>query len=105
MNRPFEIRFDFPLDHSSDTIVLKAMVSIDRSPNSYIIDSFLFADANRVKASTSVLPRVEIKYLPPGRWVHKDSERESALSQAIGKAIEGTEEFSGSHRQFKQKEK
>jgi hypothetical protein len=90
MNKSFEIRFNFPLEHSYYTIPLKASVEVHHSEIYYVVDRFHF-DGH--KPSLSLLPTVQIKYLKKeGKesWVHKDSERESALSQAIGKAIEAS---------------
>jgi len=43
MDMPFEIKFDFPLDHSCYTIALKAKVKLHPSKTYYIVDSFFFA--------------------------------------------------------------
>lgn len=93
---PFEIKFDFPLDHSPYTLALKARVRLHASESYYVVDSFLFEKTNQSKSLHSILPDIEIKYLKTatkGMWVHKDSERESQLSQTIGKAIEKSGEF------------
>ncbi|HKO81428.1 MAG TPA: hypothetical protein VJU78_13575 [Chitinophagaceae bacterium] len=91
MDKPFEIRFDFPLEHSSYSVALKARVQVHSSQDYYAVDSFFFETTNQSKEIISILPGVEIKYLKTdkkGTWVHKDSERESLLSRAIGEAIE-----------------
>jgi len=91
MNTQFEIKFDFPLDHSSYTIALKANVQFHPLESYYRVDSFLFEETDQSKSLSSLLPGIEIKYIKTdkkGIWVHKDSERESSLSSAIGKAIE-----------------
>jgi hypothetical protein len=93
MGKPFEINFNFPLEHSLHTIPLKARVEVHHSETYYSIDSFHFDGHKSAKPSLSLLPTVQIKYVNAGgrgAWVHKDSERESALSQAIGKAIEAS---------------
>jgi len=95
MHMPFEIKFDFPLDHSSYIIALKARVH--RCDTYYMIDSFLFETTNHPEPLISILPGIEIKYLKTAKrrtWVHKDSERESFLSRAIGTAIEKSGKFS-----------
>ena len=91
MSKPFEIKFNFPLEHSLHTIALKATAELHHSEPYYVIDGFYFDGHKPVKPSLSLLPSIQIKYKKianKGVWVHKDSERESALSQAIGKAIE-----------------
>ena len=97
MDNTFEITFDFPISHSSFTIPLKATVQPHHSEPSYVVDSFFFENRNRSESALS-LPGIDIKYLKAGNmgsWVHKSSERESLLSQAIGKAIEKSGHFNG----------
>jgi hypothetical protein len=91
MSKSFEIKFNFPLEHSMHTIPLKATAELHHSEPYYVIEGFRFDGKKSEKQSLSLLPSVQIKYKKiagKGVWVHKDSERESALSQAIGKAIE-----------------
>jgi hypothetical protein len=91
MDVPFEIKFDFPLEYSSYTILLKARVQLHSSETYYLVDSFFFDKTSQPGSLISILPDIEIQYLKTakkGIWVHKDSERESVLSRAIGKAIE-----------------
>lgn len=91
MSQPFEIRFDFPLAYSDLTIALKATAEIHHSETFYRVDNFQFAASRSGKHDLSVLPAQEIKQASRGEsriWVHKDSERESLLSIAIGKAID-----------------
>ena len=91
MSKPFEIKFNFPLEHSLHTIPLKATAELHHSEPYYVIDGFYFDSQKPVRSTLSLLPSIQIKYKKitgKGIWVHKDSERESALSQAIGKAIE-----------------
>jgi len=91
MSKPFEIKFNFPLEHSLHTIPLKATAELHHSEPYYVIDGFYFDGHKPGNAKLSLLPDVQLKYKKiAGKsvWVHKDSERESALSQAIGKAIE-----------------
>jgi hypothetical protein len=60
------------------------------------VDSFFFATTEHSGALNSILPALELKYLKTTEketWVHNDSERESLLSLAIGKAIEKTGKF------------
>ena len=91
MSKPFEIKFNFPLEHSLHTIPLKATVELHHSEPYYVVDGFHFDGHKPSRATLSLLPGVQLQYKKiagKGAWVHKDSERESALSQAIGKAIE-----------------
>ncbi|HLG41489.1 MAG TPA: hypothetical protein VI461_17545 [Chitinophagaceae bacterium] len=92
MRQLFEIRFDFPLAYSDLTIALKAIAEIHNSETYYRVDNFHFEASKSGKNGLSILPVQEIKQARRGEsriWVHKDSERESLLSIAIGKAIEG----------------
>ena len=91
MNQPIEIKFDFPLAHSDLVISLTATVDLHHSPPYYVVDHFHFAGTRPVNDGLSLLPPQELKQVTRGDkrvWVHKDSERESLLSLAIGKAIE-----------------
>lgn len=99
MDKPFEIKFDFPLEHSTYTVPLKAIAELHHSEPYYVVDFFTFGDKEPSKRAVSLLPSIEIKYMKKngkgGIWVHKDSERESLLSRAIGKAIEKSGKFTG----------
>lgn len=91
MDQPFEIKFDFALAHSDWIIPLKATAEPHHSELYYVVDHFRFAGTIPAKNDLSVIPPQEIKEVIHGSskvWVHKDSERESLLSLAIGKAIE-----------------
>lgn len=91
MNQPFEIRFDFPLAHSDLIFSLTAIAEIHHSEPFYSVDHFHFAGAPPAGNDISVLPAQQIKQVRRGNtsvWVHKDSERESMLSLAMGKAID-----------------
>jgi hypothetical protein len=101
VDKSFEILFDFPLENSSYSIALKAIVQLHHSEPYYVIDSFSFDETSlpkSIKSLDSLLPPIELKYIKTPKkekWVHKDSERESALSRAIGKAIEKSDHFTG----------
>ena len=91
MEQPFEIKFDFPLAHSDLIISLKATAELHHSDPYYVIDNFHFASVKPKRQDPSVLPSQELKQISRAGstvWVHCDSERESLLSIAIGKAIE-----------------
>ena len=91
MDQPFEIKFEFPLAHSDLTVSLRATAELHHSEPYYVIDHFRFAGKRNRKSLPSLLPRIEIKKIERGSqrvWVHKDSERESQLSIALGRAID-----------------
>ena len=88
--RPFEINFDFPVASSNLKISLKATTELHHSEPYYRVHNFFFTDSND-HGRHSVLPDQEVKRIKRGNdyvWVHKDSEKESELSIAIGKGIE-----------------
>lgn len=91
MNQSFEIKFDFALAHSDLTISLRATAEPHHSELYYVVDNFHLANSPRKDDELSIIPAQEIKQIIRSDtkiWVHKDSERESVLSIAIGKAIE-----------------
>ena len=91
MDKPFEIKFDFPLAHSDQTIKIRATASLHHSEPYYVVEDFHFAGSKTGTNQLSILPAQEIKEVKKGKtrtWVHRDSERESLLSQALGDAIQ-----------------
>jgi hypothetical protein len=91
VKQPLEIKFDFPLAHSNLIVSLKATAELHHSDPYYIVDGFRFVGAEPRKREPSVLPAQEIKQIKRSGvrvWVHRDSERESLLSLALGRAIE-----------------
>ncbi len=91
MEKPFEIDFDIALAPSDLTISLTATAKLHHSVPYYIVDHFHFAGVKPSDEALSFLPPQEIMQITRGNakvWVHRDSQRESILSQAIGKAIE-----------------
>ena len=89
--RPFEIKFDFPVASSDLKISLNATVELHHSDPYYLVHNFYLADNAQGKSHHSILPDQEIKRIKRNgfyTWVHKDSERESELSIAIGLGIE-----------------
>jgi hypothetical protein len=91
MSQPFEIEFDFPLAHSDLIVSLKASAELHHSQPYFFVHNFYTASVRSALDSPSVLPPQEIKRIKrDGRyvWVHKDSEKESVLSLAIGKGID-----------------
>jgi hypothetical protein len=90
METPFKIQFDFPLEHSSIVIKLEAVATLHHSVPYYKINGFNYTN-HLIDNEMSVLPEQEILRKEKDgqqRWVHKDSERETQLSNAIGTAIE-----------------
>ena len=89
--RPFEIKFDFPVASSNLKISLNATVELHHSEPYYLVRNFYLTDNEKAKSHHSILPDQEIKRTKRNgvyTWVHKDSERESELSIAIGLGIE-----------------
>jgi|GEM_PF-1137498 len=88
--RPFEINFDFPVASSNLKISLRATAELHHSEPHYLVRDFYLTDGEH-KTRHSVLPEQLIRRIKSGSkhaWVHKDSEKESELSIAIGKGIE-----------------
>jgi hypothetical protein len=98
MNQSFEINFDFALAPSDMTVSLTATAELHHSIPYYVVDHFHFAGVEPEEGQLSFLPPQEIRQITRGDakiWVHKDSERESILSRAMGKAIEAAWKRSG----------
>ena len=90
MNSPFEIRFEFPLAYSNVTLSLRASATLHHSDPYYVVENFRFAGSNG-SYEPSILPTQEIQKISRNDtpvWVHKDSQRESQLSIAMGRAID-----------------
>ena len=93
MNSPFEIRFEFPLADSNVTVSLRASAALHHSDPYYVVENFRFAGSNG-SYEPSILPTQEIQKIRRNDtpvWVHKDSQRESQLSIAMGRAIDKAE--------------
>src|SRR5687767_4990078 len=89
--RPFEIKFDFPVASSNLKITLNATAELHHSEPYFVVHHFYLPDGKKNKGFHSVLPDQEVKRIRrdgSAVWVHKDSEKESELSLAIGKGIE-----------------
>ena len=89
--RPFEIKFDFPVASSDLKISLNATAELHHSEPYYKVRQFYLTNGEKNNEHHSVLPDQEIKRIKRNGsylWVHKDSERESDLSFAIGAGIE-----------------
>jgi hypothetical protein len=91
MTQAFRIRFDFPFAHSDLTVSLRASAALHHSDPYFVVDEFYFASAPQESREVSLIPAQELKRIYRDEqpvWVHRDSERESQLSIAIGNAIE-----------------
>ena len=89
--RPFEIKFDFPVASSDLKICLNATVELHHSEPFYLVHNFYLTDSQKNKDHHSILPDQQIRRVKRNGsyvWIHKDSEKESHLSIAIGEAIE-----------------
>lgn len=85
--KTFEITFNYPLSNDLQ-IRLNALVELHHSDPFYIISGFHLRQHN---SQRPLLPDIKIQALqtPDGvSWVHADSQQESLLSDAAGKAIE-----------------
>lgn len=91
--RPFEIKFDFPVASSKLKISLNATAELHHSEPYFVIHNFYLTN-NKINPGHhhhSMLPNQEIKRINRDGsfvWVHKDSEKESELSMAIGAGLE-----------------
>lgn len=89
--KPFEINFDFPVASSNLKISLRATAELHHSEPYYVVQNFYLTESDKGKGRLSVLPEQQVKRIKRGDhhvWVHKDSEKESELSIAIGKGLE-----------------
>ncbi len=89
--RPFDINFDFPVASSNLKISLTATAELHHSEPYYVVHDFYLADNDKLNKYHSVLPIQEVKRMKRDgsyTWVHKDSEKTSELSIAIGQGIE-----------------
>ena len=89
--RPFEIKFDFPVASSDLKISLNATVELHHSEPYYLVHNFYLTDGKKNTDHHSVLPDQQIRRVKRNGsyvWIHKDSEKESELSIAIGVGIE-----------------
>ena len=89
--RLFEIKFDFPVASSNLKISLDATAELHHSEPYYKVWNFYLTSGEKNNEHHSILPDQEIKRIKRNGayvWVHKDSERESDLSIAIGAGIE-----------------
>ena len=78
---PFLVDFEFSADQGRLKVHLTADVEVHHSDVYYIVKNF------RTASHEHLLPDVRIKKLH-GNWVHTDSEKGTAISEAAGKAID-----------------
>lgn len=91
MDKPFKIKFDFPVANSDLVLTLNATAQLHHSDPYYLVQDFYFDGPGFDQAHPSLLPPQELKIIRKGDdgiWVHRDSERESILGTQIGKAID-----------------
>jgi len=91
--RPLEIKFDFPVASSNLKISLNATAELHHSEPYFVVHNFYLTNnkSDLGHHDHSILPDQEIKRLKREGafvWVHKDSEKESELSLAIGAGLE-----------------
>lgn len=89
--RPFEVKFDFPVASSNSRISLNATAKLHHSEPYFVVHNFYLANNKNAQNRHSILPDQEIKRIRRDGsfvWVHKDSEKESELSLAIGTGLE-----------------
>ena len=89
--RPFEVKFDFPVASSNLKISIKATAKLHHSEPYFVVHNFYLANNRNDQSHHSILPDQEIKRIKRDGcfvWVHKDSEKESELSLAIGAGLE-----------------
>jgi hypothetical protein len=82
----YSIAFNFQVDNTHLIMPLTADVQVHHSEIYYVIKNFKADPARK----GSVLPDIVIKK-KNGRWVHFDSEKESHLSNQVGKSIDAIE--------------
>ena len=88
---PFEIKFDFPVASFDLNISLNATAELHHSVPYYLIHNFYLTYSKKNEDHHCVLPDKQIRRVKRNGsyvWVHKDSEKESELSIAIGAGIE-----------------
>jgi hypothetical protein len=91
--RHFEIKFDFPVASSNLKISLNAIAELHHSEPYFVVHNFYLANnkSDLGHQQHANLPDQEIRRIKRDGsfvWVHKDSEKESELSLAIGARLE-----------------
>ena len=92
MEKPFTIRFDYPLKDTGITVKLEATAELHHSIPYYLVSHFRMI--THTENNWDALPEIRIKpVIKDGRktWVHTDSEFESDLSRLAGKEIDEAE--------------
>jgi len=79
----FQIRFDFLVDTERLNVTLEADVQEHNSETFYAIGNFRIPGHD----NQNILPEITIRK-EKDVWVHTDSHKPSALSIAVGKAID-----------------
>jgi hypothetical protein len=81
--KKFAITFDYQLENSSVTLPLIAVVELYQVKPYYLVNGISVLN----RPGGSVLPDMKIRRLE-GKWVHRDSDKESTLSAIAGAAID-----------------
>ncbi|HVW61942.1 MAG TPA: hypothetical protein VHC48_17950 [Puia sp.] len=82
----YTIAFTYLLENGKFEVNLIADVEANETRTLYLVRNFRTAHSHDRPA----LPDIQLKQLK-GRWVHRDSEKETELSKAVGVAIEATD--------------
>jgi hypothetical protein len=83
IRQKFVIAVDYRLENSSINLSLEADVEQHHSETWYMVKGFRIAN----RPGGAVLPDMKIRRLN-GKWVHRDSEKETNLSVIAGAAID-----------------
>ena len=86
MTHAYTIAFTYLLEDGKFKVNLIADVEANETHTLYLVKNFRTARSY----DHSALPDVQLKQLK-GHWVHRDSEKETELSRAVGVAIEATD--------------
>jgi hypothetical protein len=83
VKQKFTIAFDYQLENSPVHLPLEAEVEQHHSETWYLVKGLRVAN----RPGGTVLPDMQIRRMN-GKWVHKDSEKETNLSVIAGDAID-----------------
>jgi hypothetical protein len=83
IKKKFAITFDYQLENSSVILQLIAVVELYHVKPYYLVNGISVLN----RPGGAVLPDMKIRRLE-GKWVHRDSDKESTLSAIAGAAID-----------------
>jgi hypothetical protein len=83
IKKKFAITFDYQLENSSVILQLIAVVELYHIQPYYLVNGISVVN----RPGGAVLPDMKIRRLD-GKWVHRDSDKESTLSAIAGAAID-----------------